>query len=69
LYVGNDGDGSADIAGLGGDFSSYLRLLFVMQELPTDEAIIAGRWYLPTMNTQTWSPANEFLAELFKSIL
>jgi hypothetical protein len=19
-----------------------------------------GRWYLPTMNTQTWSPANEF---------
>jgi hypothetical protein len=28
LYVGgNDGDGSADIAGLGGDFSSYLRLL------------------------------------------
>jgi hypothetical protein len=35
-----------------------------MQELPTDEAIIAlGRWYLPTMNTQTWSPANEFGAE------
>jgi hypothetical protein len=28
LYVGgNDGDGSADIAGLGGDFSSYFLLL------------------------------------------
>src|SRR6187431_2572610 len=40
LYVGgNDGDGQADISGLGGDFSSYLRLLFVTQELPTDEAV------------------------------
>lgn len=70
LYVGgNDGDGDAavpgknpDIAGLGGDFSSYLRLLFVTQELPTDEAIIAwSDGTLPTLNTQTWSPANEFL--------
>jgi hypothetical protein len=32
-----------------------------MQELPTDEAIIAwADGTLPTMNTQTWSPANEF---------
>lgn len=63
LYVGgNDGDGSADISGLGGDFSSYLRLLFVTQELPTDEAIIAwADGTLPTLNTQTWSPNNEFL--------
>lgn len=63
LYVGgNDGDGSPDISGLGGDFSSYLRLLFVTQELPTDEAIIAwADGTLPTLNTQTWSPANEFL--------
>ena len=64
LYVGgNDGDGKPDIAGLGGDFSSYLRLLFVTQELPTDEAIIAwADGTLPTLNTQNWSPANEFLA-------
>ncbi|MFB9078461.1 RagB/SusD family nutrient uptake outer membrane protein [Flavobacterium procerum] len=70
LYVGgNDGDGDAntpgrnpDIAGLGGDFSSYLRLLFVTQELPTDEAVIAwADGTLPTLNTQTWSPVNEFL--------
>ncbi|MDX6190889.1 RagB/SusD family nutrient uptake outer membrane protein [Flavobacterium sp. Fl-318] len=67
LYVGgNDGDGKPDIAGLGGDFSSYLRLLFVTQELPTDEAIIAwADGTLPTLNTQTWSPANEFLAGAF----
>ncbi|WP_289664581.1 RagB/SusD family nutrient uptake outer membrane protein [Flavobacterium panacagri] len=63
LYVGgNDGDGSPDISGLGGDFSSYLRLLFVTQELPTDEAVIAwADGALPTLNTQTWSPVNEFL--------
>jgi len=63
LYVGgNDGDGSPDISGLGGDFSSYLRLLFVTQELPTDEAVIAwADGTLPTLNTQTWSPNNEFL--------
>jgi len=67
LYVGgNDGDGSADIAGLGGDFSSYLRLLFVTQELPTDESIIAwADGTLPTLNTQTWAPDNEFLYGTF----
>jgi hypothetical protein len=63
LYVGgNDGDGQADISGLSGDFSSYLRLLFVTQELPTDEAVIAwADGTLPTLNMQTWSPVNEFL--------
>jgi hypothetical protein len=63
MYVGgNDGDGKGDISGIGGDFSSYLRLLFVCQELPTDEAVIAwADGSLPTMNTQTWSPSNEFL--------
>ena len=63
LYVGgNDGDGQADISGIGGDFSSYLRLLFVCQEFTTDEAIIAwADGTLPTMNSQTWAPLNEFL--------
>mgnify|MGYP002349044845 FL=1 len=74
LYVGgNDGDGDAavpskspDIAGLGGDFSSYLRLLFVTQAFTTDEAIIAwADGALPTLNTQMWSPANEFLEGTF----
>ena len=67
LYVGgNDGDGAADIAGIGGDFSSYLRLLFVTQELTTDEAIIAwADGTLPTMNAQTWSTASEFLEGTF----
>jgi hypothetical protein len=63
LYVGgNDGDDKGDISGIGGDFSSYLRLLFVCQEFTTDEAVIAwADGTLPTMNTQTWGPVNEFL--------
>lgn len=67
LYVGgNDGDGTPDIAGIGGDFSSYLRLLFVTQEFSTDEAIIAwADGTLPTINAQTWAPANEFLEGTF----
>ncbi|WP_281634649.1 RagB/SusD family nutrient uptake outer membrane protein [Flavobacterium luteolum] len=67
LYVGgNDGDGQPDISGLGGDFSSYLRLLFVTQEFPTDEAIVA--WSddgLPAINGQKWSPSNQFLYGIF----
>ncbi|PXY45602.1 RagB/SusD family nutrient uptake outer membrane protein [Flavobacterium hydrophilum] len=67
LYVGgNDGDGRPDISGLGGDFSSYLRLLFVTQEFPTDEAIVA--WNddgLPAINGQRWSPSNQFLYGVF----
>jgi len=67
LYVGgNDGDGNPDISGIGGDFSSYLRLLFVMQEVTTDEAIIAwADGSLPTMNTQKWSANNEFLYGIY----
>jgi hypothetical protein len=67
LYVGgNDGDATADIAGIGGDFSSYLRLIFLMQEVTTDEAVIGwGDGTLPTLNTQTWSPNNEFLYGIF----
>jgi hypothetical protein len=42
LYVGgNDGDGSADIAGLE-ETLVVTYVFFVMQELPTDEAIIAS---------------------------
>ncbi len=67
LYVGgNDGDDKGDIGGIGGDFSSYLRLLFVTQEFPTDEAIVA--WAdqgLPEINTQTWNPTNQFLYGIF----
>jgi len=67
LYVGgNDGDGNPDISGIGGDFSSYLRLLFIMQEITTDEAIISwADGTLPTMNSQRWASNNEFLYGIY----
>lgn len=67
MYLGgNDGDGDADIAGLRGDFSSYLRLIYVNQEVPTDEATIAwADGNLPSMSMQTWTPANEFIYGIF----
>lgn len=63
---GNGGDDQADISGIRGDFSSYLRLLFTMQELPTEEAVIAwADGNLPSMNQQTWTPNNEFIYGMF----
>lgn len=63
---GNNGDNQADISGIRGDFSSYLRLLFTVQELPTDEAVIAwADGNLPSMNQHTWTPNNEFIYGMF----
>jgi hypothetical protein len=49
-------------------FSSYLRLLLLCKNYQLTKIIAWADGTLPTMNAQTWSPAN-FLAELFKSIL
>ncbi|HEX2188079.1 MAG TPA: RagB/SusD family nutrient uptake outer membrane protein [Longimicrobiaceae bacterium] len=61
--------GAADIEGIDEGFSQYLRLIWQMQELPTDEAIIA--WQdagLPELNTQLWSASNPFLGAMYYRI-
>ena len=61
--------GAGDIEGIDEGFSQYLRLIWQMQELPTDEAIIA--WQdagLPELNTQLWSSANPFLGAMYYRI-
>jgi hypothetical protein len=61
--------GAGDIEGIDEGFSQYLRLIWQMQELPTDEAIIA--WQdagLPELNTQLWSPSNPFLGAMYYRI-
>lgn len=61
--------GSADIEGIDEGFSQYLRLIWQMQELPTDEAVIA--WQdagLPELNTQLWSSSNPFLGAMYYRI-
>lgn len=58
--------GSADIEGIDEGFSQYLRQLWQLQELPTDEAIIAwGDPGLPELNTQLWGAANPFVAAMY----
>lgn len=58
--------GDGDIQGIDEGFSQYLRLLWQMQELPTDEAVMA--WQdagLPELSTQLWSSSNQFLVSMY----
>ena len=44
-------------------FSQYLRVYWVLQELPTDAAMLAWNDIgIPEMNSQTWSVSNPFVA-------
>ncbi len=58
--------GQGDINGIDEGFSHYLRLLWQMQELPTDEAAIA--WNdagVQPLNTQLWPSNNPFLTAMY----
>lgn len=64
-----DGDGSSDINGIDGGFSQYTRLLFTMQVLPTDEAVIGWNdGTLQTIHKMTWDSSNEFIGGLYYRI-
>lgn len=55
------GDGGGDISGIDGGFSIYTRLLFTLQEITTDEAVIGWNdGTLHEFHKMIWSPANEF---------
>ncbi|WP_379969540.1 RagB/SusD family nutrient uptake outer membrane protein [Epilithonimonas sp. UC225_85] len=61
--------GNSDINGIDGNFSQYTRMLFTMQELPTDEAVIAWNdGNLHTMHKMTWDSSNEFIAGTYYRI-
>ena len=58
--------GDGDIEGIDEGFSQYLRLYWKMQELPTDEAVIAwGDVGIPEMNTQLWESNNPFVVAMY----
>ena len=60
------GGGTSDIQGIDAGFSQYLRLLWQMEELPTDEAVIAwGDGPLQELNTQIWTSNNSFLSAMY----
>ena len=61
--------GNSDINGIDGNFSQYTRLLYTMQTLPTDEAVIAWNdGNLQTMHKMTWDSSNEFIAGMYYRI-
>ncbi|HKP77342.1 MAG TPA: RagB/SusD family nutrient uptake outer membrane protein [Longimicrobiaceae bacterium] len=62
-------DGSGDIEGIDEGFSHYIRQLWQLEELPTDEALIGwGDAGLPEINTQLWGPSNQFLTAMYYRI-
>jgi hypothetical protein len=72
LYVGltatgqSGPAGNGDIQGIDEGFSQYVRLLWQMEELPTDEAVIA--WNdagVQELNTQKWGSSNQFLGAMY----
>lgn len=63
LAVGGQsgGDGSGDIADIDGGFSNYMRLLYTLQVITTDEAVIGWNdGTLHEFHKMIWTPANEF---------
>ena len=63
------GDGNPDIGGIDGGTSNYLRQYFQLQELPTDEAVIAwGDPGLPELNNMNWGSNNPFITALYYRI-
>jgi hypothetical protein len=60
------GGGNPDIQGIDEGFGNYIRQFWDLQELPTDEAIMA--WDDATIKNfhwQTWSPNDGFIAALY----
>jgi hypothetical protein len=71
LAVGGQqgGDGQTDIQGIDGGFSQYIRLYWQLQELPTDDAVIAwGDDGLSGLVQQTWAVTNPFVVAMYYRI-
>lgn len=63
------GGGNPDIQGIDEGFGNYLRVYWNLQQLPTDEAIIA--WDDATIKNfhwQTWAPNDVFISALYSRI-
>lgn len=63
LAVGGQsgGDGNGDVADIDGGFSNYMRLLYTMQVVTTDEAVIGWNdGTLHEFHKMIWTPTNEF---------
>ena len=62
--------GNPDLEGLDEGFSNYLRLYWKMQELTTDEAIIAWNdGTIRDLHGQNWTAGNEFIRTMYSRIM
>lgn len=68
---GQDGPaGNPDLEGLDEGFSQYMRLYFMMQELPTDEAVIGWNdGTIKDLHAQNWTSGNEFIRTMYSRLL
>jgi len=68
--TGNNGPaGDADISGIDEGFSSYIRVLWNLQEVPTDDCVVG--WNdpgLPELNTMTWVATNPWSGAMYYRI-
>ena len=61
--------GAADISSLDEGFSNYLRQYWQLQELTTEEAVIAwGDVGLPQLHNHTWTSSNQFVNAMYYRI-
>jgi len=61
--------GASDITSLDEGFSNYLRVLYKLQELPTEEAVVAwGDVGLPELVYQSWTSSNQFIRAMYYRI-
>ncbi|MBK8486338.1 MAG: RagB/SusD family nutrient uptake outer membrane protein [Bacteroidetes bacterium] len=67
---GNQGPaGDPDIIGIDEGFSAYIRVLWNLQELPTDEVICAWNDVgIPELNTSTWNSSSSFVQAMYYRI-
>jgi len=65
--VSGDGDQpDSDINGINGGFSQYTRLLYTLNVITTDEAVIGWNdGNLHTLHKMTWDASNEFIAAMY----
>jgi len=71
LAVGGQlgGDDNSDIEGINGGFSQYIRLYWQLEELPTDDAVIAwGDDGLADLIRASWSSTNQFVVAMYYRI-
>lgn len=68
---GQDGPaGLPDLKGLDEGFSQYLRLYWMLQELPTDEAVIGWNdGTIQDLHAQSWTAGNEFIRTMYSRLM